>query len=400
MKKTWLKYTLLSVVFLLILRFSILDISQVNADTPIGIIKGDGAFHFGDEVYYYCSQVDRNNAAIAVVGYQDYFGKPPEYQKKYYAIVKIESIGNACGGMSAGVSLKLPAHTTLTISPEDQVFCYHNGDPSDFCPQALPVNAAGQVGIPSDSPDATWSLTNYEYWLFFIPVVTDSALVNDSVQGFIDVIDDGNHTSLDPTIQYSVSGPPIDFTKTSPLNLAIKQSTSPTLRWKASPNVTNYEYCLVKGKTQQCSTGWKTTQGNDWIKVSGLTPAATYSWTVRATNEFGTVLSDDNTWWTFTVSPKPGAFSKTKPVNAATNQPTTVTIAWAASSQAASYEYCVDKTNDNQCSSGWKSVGLLRSKNLTGLSAGATYYWQVRAKNSGGLTLSNNGIWWSFKVKK
>lgn len=398
-KTSWQKNTLLSVLSLLVLCFSILDVEQVNADAPIGITKGDGAFHFGDEVYYYCSQVDHNNAAIAVVGYQDYFGKPPEYLKKYYVIVKIEAIGNACGGMSAGVSIKLPAHTSLAISPEDQVFCYHNGDPADFCPQVLPVNASGYVSFPSALPDATWSLTEYEYWLFFIPVVSDCALVDDSVQGLIDVNDDGDHTTLNPVINYSVSGPPIAFTKTSPLNLAIKQSSSPTLRWTVSPNASSYEYCLVKGKTQQCSTGWRTSQTNNSIKVSGLTLASTYSWTVRAKNAYGTVLSDGSNWWTFTVSPKPGAFSKTKPVNGVINQPTSVILTWAFSSQAASYEYCIDKINDNQCSGGWKTVGSLRTKTLTGLSAGASYYWQVRARNPGGLTLSNNGIWWSFKVK-
>src|SRR4029453_240328 len=45
----------------------------------------------------------------------------------------------------------------------------------------------------------------------------------------------------------------------------------------------------------------------------------------------------------------PGAFSQSSPKNTARNQSTSLTLSWASSTAATSYEYCVDTTNDNAC---------------------------------------------------
>ena len=68
-----------------------------------------------------------------------------------------------------------------------------------------------------------------------------------------------------------------------------------------------------------------------------------------------------------------------------------------ASSGATGYEYCYDTTNDNACSS-WTSNGTSTSEPLSGLANGTTYYWQVRAVNSGGTTYANGSTtaFWSF----
>ncbi len=90
------------------------------------------------------------------------------------------------------------------------------------------------------------------------------------------------------------------------------------------------------------------------------------------------------------------AFDKSSPVNNATNLPIPVSLAWATSSGATSYEYCYDTSNNNTCNGSWISSGANITANLSGLSNNTKYYWQVRARNASGITYANNGIWWSF----
>jgi hypothetical protein len=96
----------------------------------------------------------------------------------------------------------------------------------------------------------------------------------------------------------------------------------------------------------------------------------------------------------------PGTFNKSNPSNGATNQPTNPILSWTASSGATSYEYCYDNTNDSACSS-WISTGTTTSASLSSLTPGATYYWQVRAKNSYGTTYANGSstAFWSFTIQ-
>jgi hypothetical protein len=53
--------------------------------------------------------------------------------------------------------------------------------------------------------------------------------------------------------------------------------------------------------------------------------------------------------------------------------------------------------NNNLCDSNWVSTGTNRQiALLSGIGANITYYWQVRAINSFGLTYSDGGTWASF----
>ncbi|OGN80354.1 MAG: hypothetical protein A2X26_08530 [Chloroflexi bacterium GWC2_49_37] len=70
-------------------------------------------------------------------------------------------------------------------------------------------------------------------------------------------------------------------------------------------------------------------------------------------------------------------------------------MSWGASTGATSYSVCYDTTNDNACSS-WVSTGTTTNKPLSGLTPGATYYWQVRANNLGGTTYANAAAYWFF----
>jgi Zn-dependent metalloprotease len=109
-------------------------------------------------------------------------------------------------------------------------------------------------------------------------------------------------------------------------------------------------------------------------------------------------------WWVdnvrlYTCIPAPSAFNKTGPANGDTNQSTSPALIWGASSGATSYQYCYDSTNDNACTN-WINNGTSTSKVLSGLSLKTTYYWHVRAVNSGGTTYANGSptAFWLFRT--
>jgi hypothetical protein len=95
----------------------------------------------------------------------------------------------------------------------------------------------------------------------------------------------------------------------------------------------------------------------------------------------------------FRIEALPGAFGKTSPSNGTWGQGSNVTLNWGDSSDATSYEYCFDNTGNSTCDGSWTSAAST-SADVTGLTSGLIYYWQVRANNSAGSTYANGGAWW------
>ena len=197
---------------------------------------------------------------------------------------------------------------------------------------------------------------------------------------------------------------PVAFTKSSPADGATDQTTSVTLAWNASSGATSYEACYDITNDNACSS-WVNNGSSTSMQISNLTNGTTYYWHVRALNATGTAYSNASStaFWSFTTAALPPPpvppldFTKSSPGNGATDQATSVTLAWSASSGATSYEGCYDTTNDNACSS-WVNNGSSTSMPISNLATSTTYYWHVRALNATGTTYSNasSTAFWSF----
>lgn len=119
--------------------------------------------------------------------------------------------------------------------------------------------------------------------------------------------------------------------------------------------------------------------------------------TLMVRNDPAGLLNEVHTW-TLTVTPPPGAFSKSSPANGSTLTQPDFTLNWGASSFAASYEYCHDTSDNATCDTSWISAGANLGASMSALTPETTYYWQVRAVNGAGTTSADTGTWASFIV--
>ncbi len=130
------------------------------------------------------------------------------------------------------------------------------------------------------------------------------------------------------------------------------------------------------------------------------TTAATSAFTVRVTDSAGATATAALSLTVTRAVAAPGAFAKSSPSNAVTGRSrTSLTFTWGSSANVVGYEVCLDLVNDNQCNTGWVYVGNVTKWTATGLLATSTYWWQVRASNTGGVTNANAGAWWSFTTR-
>lgn len=206
------------------------------------------------------------------------------------------------------------------------------------------------------------------------------------------------HDSLNETLKLSPGlrvvdrGQPSIHHKTSPANDSYVSSTTATLTWDGVANASSYVYCF-SSLANDCtdSSDWQDVGLANNVTQSGLTHNTKYYWHIGAVNQAGRTLADNGAVWHFTVSIPPVAFSKTTPSSTATAVPLTPVLSWAASTRATSYEYCF-ATTVTGCTR-WVSTGTARTVTLPALSRNTTYYWGIRARNAGGVTIANGTVW-------
>ena len=213
------------------------------------------------------------------------------------------------------------------------------------------------------APDTGWNFTN---WSGDITSVDSPVAV--TITGNMNItanFSTGYTTpvvTLDPTDQTVIAGDPVSF------SAAATGDPIPTVQWQISED---------EGATYSDILDANSTTLN-------LTPLGKYNGSLY--RAVFTNLAGSATTLAATLSVTPGPFDKKpSPVDGATNQPTSVTLGWYASSGATSYEYCYDTTDDGGCTN-WVDTGTTRSANVSGLSPSTTYYWQVRAINNTGIS--------------
>jgi hypothetical protein len=162
---------------------------------------------------------------------------------------------------------------------------------------------------------------------------------------------------------------------------------------------------------------WTTAGSNTSVPVTGLNGGTQYFWQVRAIVDSYHTYADGGNWWTFTTQGEPqptykvfiplmmrtgsgmppGVFIKIDPTHNAVDIPINPDLSWSASSDAASYEYCIDSSNDGGCThpADWINAGDVMSVTVGGMDYETPYYWQVRARNANGTTEASDG-WWKF----
>ena len=160
-------------------------------------------------------------------------------------------------------------------------------------------------------------------------------------------------------------------------------------------------YVAASGETGVCNwlaTWLSAAPDTGSVPAAGSTPltvsvdatgmaAGTYQGYLRIAND--TPYGDEILPVTMNV-----LFGKTAPADSATAISLSPTLSWNQLIGATSYEYCYSSVA-GPCTK-WNSVGSDTSVTLSGLAPNYTYYWQVRAVDSGGTTEADGGTWWSF----
>jgi hypothetical protein len=168
----------------------------------------------------------------------------------------------------------------------------------------------------------------------------------------------------------TMASAPGAFGKSSPADGASDVAVNPTLSWTASSGATSYEYCLDTTSGTTCDGIWTDVGNVLSVGLSGLDGSTTYYWQVRSVSAGGYTDADSGTWRSFTtVASGPGAFSKSAPADDVGGRSTSQVLSWEASGGAASYEYCIDTTDDSTCDGDWISTGTTRSSHLLASSA-------------------------------
>jgi hypothetical protein len=172
-------------------------------------------------------------------------------------------------------------------------------------------------------------------------------------------------------------------TPVSPINHASGVATSATLAWNAVTGANSYRVQVSTSPAFDAlaidSPGLTGTS----LLVTGLNGNTLYYWRVCAANIAGegafSAVCDFTTTSALALAP-----ALLSPANLAIDQPLALTLSWAASTNATSYNLQVS-TSSTFATTLVQAAGVTATSfAVSGLSAGTAYYWRVSASNAAG----------------
>lgn len=185
-----------------------------------------------------------------------------------------------------------------------------------------------------------------------------------------------NSIKSDLKLTCNVIPPPGDFTL-SVLPECNGTTSQIKLSWTASSNATNYD--IYRNGTLYASNISGTQYLNTYI-----TNGATYTYSVKARNSTGTTSNTNGTIATTAINCPPGVFTltATPTCNASVS---TINLTWTAAANATSYDIY---RNGNLYASNITATSFSNTYLIT---AGTTYSYYIKAKNSIGTINNTNG---------
>ncbi len=184
---------------------------------------------------------------------------------------------------------------------------------------------------------------------------------------------------------------------TSPANNATNMPIVQLLDWDAVAGAASYRL-QVSTATSFTSLLYNVVLAADTFTVSGLANKTKYYWRVSARNASGDTSAYPTTAWNFTtIVDTPAVPVLSGPVNGATSQPVPPTVSWVAAADAANYRLQVASDSLFTIIAFDDSAVTGQTKQVTGLSYGARYFWRVRSRNAA--TTSEYSAVWSFSTK-
>lgn len=241
----------------------------------------------------------------------------------------------------------------------------------------------------AESPTYQWRKDGRPIARAVLPSYTiPSAALDDAGEYDVVVGGCGSVTSEPATLTVGLARPELP----SPQNGATDVPLAVRLRWQAVPGAERYDVYLGTSAATRLAGS---TAATSW-SPNRLAYGTKYFWKVVAHG--GSAAAEGLVWWFMTEPapvPLPGEPSSPFPADGASGVPGSVELLWGKAAGALRYEVLLGE--DTALADGrlQSNTELCRCA-LADLKPGATYYWQIIAKNEGGRTA---GPIWSFATE-